>query len=148
MLLGTVPVIIAAFAYPLGNRKMMQVTNGSLDAYQRILGMIICSIPFWILLSGFGLFVEKSSPARSQYLQTFVVAIFSGVIATVLFFTATDKVSNDETSLAAVEATQSAEVLFALTGEVLLLNAHLPGAVSFIGIGLVITGMVLHSIKG
>ena len=148
LLLGTVPVIIAAFAYPLGNRKMMQITNGSLDACQRILGMIICSIPFWIFLSGFGLFVEKSTPEESQYLQTLVVAIFSGVVATVLFFTANDKVRNDEGSLAAVEATQSAEVLFALVGEVLLLNAHLPGVLSFAGIGLVITGMILHSIKG
>ena len=41
-LMGVVPVLIASFAYPLGNRKMMEVTNGSLDAYQRVLGNDAC----------------------------------------------------------------------------------------------------------
>lgn len=53
VLFGFVPVLIAAFAYPLGNRKMMQMAKDKLDVYQRILGMIICSMPFWMLLSGF-----------------------------------------------------------------------------------------------
>ena len=41
LFLGTVPVLVAAFAYPLGNRKMMQITNGSLTAFQRTLGMTL-----------------------------------------------------------------------------------------------------------
>ncbi|RKJ22689.1 multidrug resistance efflux transporter family protein, partial [Butyricicoccus sp. 1XD8-22] len=41
LILGIFPVIIAAFAYPLGNRKMMEVCDGRLDTYQRVLGMTI-----------------------------------------------------------------------------------------------------------
>ena len=45
--LCVVPVLIAAFAYPLGNRKMMQVCKGELDVFQRVLGMTLASLPFW-----------------------------------------------------------------------------------------------------
>ena len=132
LLLGTIPVLIAAFAYPLGNRKMMQVTNGSL--------------PFWILLSIYGITINEI-PNEQQVYQTLIVAICSGVIATVLFFMATDKVQKDEKALASVEATQSAEVLFALVGEIIILKIHLPDIYSIIGIVLVIIGMLLHSFK-
>ncbi len=145
--LGILPVLIAAFAYPLGNRKMMQLTGGRLDVYQRILGMLIASLPFWLLLSGYELFVNHTLPVSSQYTQTFIVAISSGVVATALFFLATDKVRKDEKSLAMVEATQSTEVLFALLGEILILNAALPDEYSLVGIALIIVGMVLHSLK-
>ena len=56
LLLGIIPVLIAAFAYPLGNRKMMQLTDGKLDAFQRTLGMTIASLPFWIVLSIYGIY--------------------------------------------------------------------------------------------
>ncbi|WP_159023639.1 multidrug resistance efflux transporter family protein [Formosa sp. L2A11] len=146
LLFGTIPVLIAAFAYPLGNRKMMQVSNGKLNAIQRTLGMTIASLPFWILLSLYGISIDEL-PSEPQVYQTLVVAICSGVIATILFFMATDKVRNDEKALASVEATQSAEVLFALLGEVLILKSHLPDIYSIIGIVLVIVGMLLHSFK-
>ncbi|MFY0713472.1 multidrug resistance efflux transporter family protein [Seonamhaeicola sp. NFXS20] len=146
LLLGTIPVLIAAFAYPIGNRKMMQVTNGKLNAIQRTLGMTIGSLPFWILLSIYGITINEI-PNEPQVFQTLIVAICSGVIATVLFFMATDKVKKDEKALASVEATQSAEVLFALIGEVIILKIHLPDIYSVIGIVLVIIGMLLHSFK-
>ncbi|KIC94240.1 multidrug resistance efflux transporter family protein [Flavihumibacter solisilvae] len=146
LLLGTLPVLTASFAYPLGNRKMMQLTGGRLDVYQRILGMLLGSLPFWLLLSGYDLFVNRTLPGSNQYTQTFIVAISSGVVATALFFLATDKVRNDEKSLARVEATQSAEVLFALLGEILILNAPLPDRYAFIGMVLIVLGMILHSI--
>lgn len=142
---GFIPVLIAAFAYPLGNRKMMQITKGKLDVYQRILGMLIGSLPFWLVLSCYELLVNQNTPLESQYLQTLIVAICSGVIATALFFYATDKVSHNEKSLAAVEATQSAEVLFALAGEIILLKAALPDVYSSFGIVLILIGMLLHS---
>jgi drug/metabolite transporter (DMT)-like permease len=146
MLVGTVPVLVAAFAYPLGNRKMMQLTKGRLDVYQRILGMLVCSLPFWFLLSGYALFVADTVPGTDQYFQTLIVAVCSGVIATVLFFSATDKVNGDEKTLAAVEATQSTEVLFALAGEIVLLGSPLPDIYSLAGIVLVILGMLLHNL--
>ncbi|CUB10097.1 hypothetical protein BN2127_JRS1_01882 [Bacillus cereus] len=142
--LCVVPVLIAAFAYPLGNRKMMQVCKGELDVFQRVLGMTLASLPFWFLLSGY----EVSTgglPSSSQVFQCFIVAVSSGLIATVLFFFATDLVKDDSQKLATVEATQSGEVLFALVGELILLSAPIPSSLSWIGMSLVIIGMILHS---
>ncbi|MDI5789229.1 multidrug resistance efflux transporter family protein [Bacillus licheniformis] len=51
----------------------------------------------------------------------------------------------DMRKLAAVEATQSFEVLFAAAGEILILSSPLPGAISWSGMALVIIGMVLNS---
>src|SRR5699024_994320 len=51
VVLTVLPLIVAAISYPLGNRKMMQVVNGELSTTQRILGMTISSLPFWIILS-------------------------------------------------------------------------------------------------
>lgn len=144
LLLGLVPVLIAAFAYPLGNRKMMEICEGRLDAYQRVLGMTIASLPFWLILSIYG-FSTTGFPSNSQIYQSLVVAISSGVIATVLFFMATDMVRNSMTKLAAVEATQSMEVIFALIGEIYLLNIAFPSPVAFAGLTMVIFGMAIHS---
>lgn len=143
-ILCVVPVILAAFAYPLGNRKMMQVCKGELDVFQRVLGMTLASLPFWFLLSGYGI-VTVGFPSSDQVLQCLIVAISSGLIATVLFFFATDLVKDDPKKLATVEATQSGEVLFALFGEVILLSAQFPSTLSWIGMSLVIVGMILHS---
>ncbi|WP_163581540.1 multidrug resistance efflux transporter family protein [Gracilibacillus saliphilus] len=145
VLLCVLPLLISAVAYPLGNRKMMQVANGELNTFQRILGMTIASMPFWILLSLYG-FASHGLPAVSQLSQTFIVAVFSGIIATVLFFYATEVVQHDNEKLAGVEATQSGEVVFALIGELWLLSAPMPSIVSFIGILLVIIGMIFHSL--
>lgn len=144
LLLGFIPVLIASFAYPLGNRKMMEVCEGRLDAYQRVLGMTLASLPLWVLLSLYGLFTE-GLPSKGQSLQSLLVAICSGVIATVLFFAATDMVRGNQKKLASVEATQSMEVLFALVGELLFLSIPMPSVLSWFGILTVILGMILHS---
>ena len=91
VLLGVVPVIIASFAYPSGNRKMMDVCGGRLDVFQRVLGMTIASLPLWIVLAIYGLFTV-GPPSMGQSVQSGIVAITSGVIATILFFQATDLV--------------------------------------------------------
>lgn len=143
--LGIVPIVIAAFAYPLGNRKMMQVCEGRLDAYQRVLGMTLASLPLWIILSAIA-FVQDGPPSAGQTVQSLIVAVSSGVIATVLFFAATDMAKGSAQKLAAVEATQSGEVVFALTGELLLLSVALPPALSWLGMLLVVGGMIMHSL--
>jgi hypothetical protein len=142
--LCVVPVLVASFAYPLGNRKMMAVSGGRLDAFQRVLGMTLASMPFWVVLMALEL-VSSGPPSMGQMVQSFIVAVSSGVIATVLFFQATDLVKDNMRKLAAVEATQSMEVVFALVGEIVLLSAPLPATVSLIGMILVVAGMVLHS---
>jgi drug/metabolite transporter (DMT)-like permease len=144
ILLGVVPIVIASFAYPLGNRKMMDICRGRLDAYQRVLGMTLASLPFWFLLSIYALFTI-GTPSREQAEQSVLVAVCSGVIATILFFRATDMVRGDMQKLAAVEATQSMEVLFAVIGESLLLASPLPSFVSWIGMFVIMAGMIAHS---
>ncbi len=144
LLLGILPVILAAFAYPLGNRKMMDVVGGRLDTYQRVLGMTIASLPAWILLAIYALFTV-GLPSMSQTIQSLIVALSSGVIATVLFFIATDRVREDQGKLAAVEATQSTEVLFVIIGEMILLSIPLPDTFALIGIAIIIIGMLFHS---
>ena len=142
--MGFIPILIAAFAYPLGNRKMMEVTNGRLDAYQRVLGMTIASLPLWVIISITALFAN-GPPSPIQNTQTLIVALSSGVVATVLFFKSTDLVNGDMKMLAAVEATQSMEILFALAGEILFLSIAFPSITAWIGIIIVMIGMALHS---
>lgn len=144
VLLGVVPVVIASFAYPLGNRKMMDVCKGRLDVFQRVLGMTIASLPVWIVLAIYGLFTV-GPPSIGQTVQSGIVAITSGVIATILFFQATDLVRGNMQKLGNVEATQSMEVLFALIGELILLKVAFPSALSWTGMILVMAGMMLHS---
>lgn len=144
IVVGVFPVLVAAFAYPLGNRKMMALCSSRLDTFQRVFGMTLMSLPFWAILSIYG-FVTVGPPASNQWLQTFIVAISSGVIATTLFFIATDRVRKQETKLAAVEATQSTQVLFVILGEVWLLASPWPSGLAVIGLALIIAGMMAHS---
>jgi drug/metabolite transporter (DMT)-like permease len=144
LLLGAVPVIIAAFAYPMGNRKMMEVCEGRLDAYQRVLGMTLASLPLWFFLSFYEL-IHDGPPSVGQISQSFIVAICSGIIATVLFFSATDMVKGSAHKLAAVEATQAGEIIFTLAGELILLSTSFPSTLSCFGILVVAVGMILHS---
>ena len=86
-------------------------------------------------------FFTVGAPTKMQSFQSLLVALFSGVIATVLFFKATDLVSGNMQKLASVEATQSMEVLFALAGELLFLSLPIPSPLSWFGIFIVIIGM-------
>lgn len=145
LILTIIPLIISAISYPLGNRKMMQIVNGELNTIQRTLGMTIASMPFWIILGIYGSFTY-GSPTQSQVVQTFIVAIASGIIATILFFYATELVQHDNHKLAGVEATTAGEVIFALVGEIIFLGAVFPNFISIMGIILVISGIILHSV--
>jgi len=146
IILSTLPVLIAAFAYPLGNRKMMALCDGRLDTFQRVLGMTLASMPFWIVLSFIGLFLH-GAPSQDQLFQSFLVAICAGIIATVLFFYATDLARKSSQQMAAVESTQSGEIVFAVFGEVLLLGAYMPSGLALLGLSLIVLGMILHSLS-
>lgn len=144
LMLGTLPVLFAAFAYPLGNRKMMELCGGRLDTFSRVLGMTLATIPVWVLLSVAAL-LTVGIPSWSQVYQSFLVGISSGVIATTLFFMATDRVRDHQGKLAAVEATQSIQILFVIAGEMLLLDVPFPEPVAFVGLVMIIIGLFLHS---
>lgn len=139
------PILVAAFSYPLGNRKMMQHCPAEMDTNQRVFGMTLASMPFWIaaaVIAG----VRSGMPSSGQLLQSLGVALLSGVIATVLFFHATDLVKDNQRQLAVVEATQCGEVIFTLLGGILLLHDRVPDALGFLGIGLIVAGMILNSL--
>jgi len=142
-LLGSLFVLVAAFAYPLGNRKMMELTDGRLDALERVFGMTLCSMPVWSVLSVIGL-ARKIVPTREQLAQTFVVALFAGVVATFLFFKATGMVRNDARHLAVVESTQAGEVVFALLGGVLIYKDAPPDSLGYVGLAMVIFGLAMN----
>lgn len=144
MVVSVVSIGIATFAYPLGNRKMMQHCAGRLDAYQRALGMTIYTLPLWVFLAVYPLALH-GVPSKGQIFQSFIVAVSSGVIATVLFFSATDLARKNFTQLAAVEATQSGEVVFTLLGELLLVSGTKMSAVGLVGLSCIVIGMILHS---
>lgn len=139
------PMLIAAISYPLGNRKMMLVCKDELSTIERIYGMTLCSLPFWFLLSLFGI-MQVGLPSPEQLIQTFGSALFSGVIATILFFKATDLVKSDQKQLAVIESTQSGEVLFTLLGGILLLKDTPPDWLGMIGILFIVSGMILNSL--
>jgi drug/metabolite transporter (DMT)-like permease len=145
-ILGFVFSLVAAFAYPLGNRTMMQLTGGRINTLERLFGMTLCSMPFWIALSAVGL-AMGIHPTASQYEQTFVVALFAGIVATLLFFRATDMVRDDPGHLAVVESTQSGELVFALLGGVLVYHDMPPDAAGFVGLAIVVLGLVMNSLS-
>ena len=139
------PILVAAIAYPLGNRKMMALTGNALTTIERIYGMTLCSLPFWILLASYGL-IANGIPSGSQTLQSLGVAVLSGVVATLLFFRATDLVQSNQRQLALVESTQSFEVVFTLLGGVLVLRDTPPDKLGYLGVGLIVAGMILSSL--
>lgn len=139
------PIVIAAISYPLGNRKMMAVCKEELSTIERTYGMILCSLPFWLILFMIGI-VKDATPSSLQLVQSLLVALFSGVIATLLFFKATDLVKSNPKQLAVIESTQAGEVIFTLLGGILLLGDALPGYNGWLGLLLVIFGMFLNSV--
>lgn len=139
------PILIAAVSYPLGNRKMMQLCDSQVTTLERVYGMTLCSVPFWLLLSAVAVGV-KGLPSLDQTGQSFLTALFSGIIATMLFFYATDSVKQDHKRLAVVESTQAGEVIFSLLGGLLLLQDPMPDAFGYAGITLIIAGIVVNSI--
>ena len=122
----------------------MDVCDGRLDTFSRVLGMTIASMPAWMLMAMYAL-MTVGWPSMSQVINSLIVALSSGIIATVLFFIATDRVRHDQGKLAAVEATQSAEIVFVIIGEMLLLNVALPSTMALIGLAVIIIGMFIHS---
>jgi len=150
LIMGGFPVILAAFCYPLGNQLVWEARVGNrwlphiqdpcLDnPFNKVLLLSLGSLPFWILLT---VMVSPPLPAGGQLVSTALVAVFSGIIATSLFLFARSS-AKTAGELAAVDATQSSEVIFAMIGEILFLNAPIPGVWAIAGILLVCTGLLL-----
>lgn len=154
VLLGVLPVLAAAFAYPTGNqmvgeakagthRSIPHITDPIMEnAPARVLLITLGSVPFWLLLI---VAVRPPAPSGGQVLNTFLVALSAGVIATSVFFHARHSATRAY-QIAAVDATQAGETVFSLIGEVLLLSGALPDAMGSAGLGLTVLGIVLYMV--
>jgi drug/metabolite transporter (DMT)-like permease len=89
------------------------------------------------------LFVHPPAPSAGQLVNTAMVAVFSGVLATTLFYKARH-LAKTPFELSAVDATQSMEVVFSLLGEIAFLGGAWPDAAGGIGIVLSLLGLVLY----
>lgn len=138
---------VSAFAYPIGNRGLMlhlERAGIALSATQRVFGMTLASQPIWWLVAAFA-FARSGAPSGSQVLLAGGVALGAGVIATVLFFQATGMVRREPSALAAAEAMQAAEILFATLIGALWLGEAWPRGQAAIGAALVVAGIVAIS---
>jgi len=146
--IALVAVAVSAFAYPLGNRGLLlhlERAGIELNATQRVFGMTLASQPLWWAIAATA-FATTGTPPYGQVLLAAGVALGAGVIATVLFFQATGMVRNDPTALAATEAMQAAEILFATLIGVLWLGEAWPQGRALWGAVIVIAGIVAFSI--
>ena len=149
LLLGALPVLVAAFCYPLGNQLVWEAQNGHKrlprieaqfleNGFAKVLLLTSGSFPFWLVLF---VIVTPAPPSGGQLFSVALVALFSGVIATTLFLNARH-LANNASKLAAVDATQSSEVLFALAGEILILGGGVPNSLGLIGIVVTVVGLI------
>ena len=146
--IALIAVAVSAFAYPLGNRGLLlhlERAGIELDATQRVFGMTLASQPLWWAVAAFAL-AKTGVPSTGQVMFAAGVALGAGVIATVLFFQATGMVRNDPTALAAAEAMQAAEILFATLIGALWLGEAWPQGRALWGALVVIAGIVAFSI--
>ncbi len=141
-------VAVSAVAYPLGNRGLLlhlEQAGIELNATQRVFGMTLASQPLWWALAVYA-GVEAGVPPMGQVGLAAGVALSAGVIATVLFFQATGMVRNDPTALAAAEAMQAAEILFATVIGALWLGEAWPQGRALVGACVVMLGIVAFSV--
>ena len=172
LLFGALPAFIASFCFPLGNQliwqaaqpkgdsthpttnemsklatrkllqKVPQVTSPLLsNPLHKVWLMSLGSLPMWLLL---GFLVQPPAPSVSQMTISFLVALMAGVLGTTTFLHARSLAKQPQ-QLAAVDATQGSEIIFALLGGMLLLHTPMPSGLSFVGIALVIIGLVLFA---
>ena len=175
LLFGALPAFIASFCFPLGNQliwqagqpkgdsthptnemskvtselatskllqKVPQVTSPLLsNPLHKVWLMSLGSLPMWLVL---GFLVQPPAPSVSQITISFLVALMAGVLGTTTFLHARSLAKQPQ-QLAAVDATQGSEIIFALLGGMLLLHTPMPSGLSFVGIALVIIGLVLFA---
>ena len=150
LLLGILPVLGAAFSYPLGNQLVWENKHKRIalndpgvlllnNAFVKVFLLTLGSFPLWIVLF---LTLDVSTPSTEQALNVAMIALLSGIIATSLFLYARNH-ADTPAKLMVVDATQSGEVFFALAGEVLFLGAALPGLLGVSGILVTLLGLIL-----
>lgn len=151
LILGAIPVLLAAFCYPFGNQLLWEAKFGKnkliphitspllANTFNKVMLLSLGSFPLWIVLIAF---IHPALPSGSQVFNTFLVALLSGIFATVIFLYARNLAKNSN-ELAGVDATQASEVVFALLGGIFFLHTGFPNLVSLLGLCLIVGGLVL-----
>lgn len=159
LLLGALPALLSGFCFPIGNQLVWYAANKAQNpsampsrlpssvpsmtsplihsAMNKVWLLTTGSLPFWLVL---GLVVAPESPSSSQVINTFLVALLAGVIATSIFLFARSQASTGG-QVAAIDATQASEMIFAIFGGMILLGSPAPSVLSLLGIGMVIFGL-------
>lgn len=169
LLIGASVAFVASFFFPFGNQLVWQasqtktplpasptvrqqllhrlphITSPLLhNALNKVWLMSLGSLPMWAILT---VLIRPPTPQVSQIATSFLVALTAGVLGTSIFLLARSYAKNSQ-QLAAVDATQGSEIIFALLGGMMLLQTPLPSGLSFVGIALVIAGLVLFARTG
>lgn len=159
LLLGALPALLSGFCFPIGNQLVWYAANKAQNpsampsrlpssvpsmtsplihsAMNKVWLLTTGSLPFWLVL---GLVIAPESPSSSQVINTFLVALLAGVIATSIFLFARSQASTGG-QVAAIDATQASEMIFAIFGGMILLGSPAPSVLSLLGIGMVIFGL-------
>jgi len=152
LLLGGLPVLVAAVAYPLGNQMAWEAQKGGykriphiqdpvlVNPFARIFLLSLGSVPLWLVLI---LAFEPPPPSAGQWLNTALVALLSGIIATGIFLQARH-LATDSYEISAIDSTQSTEVIFSLLGELIFLGGIFPGGTGLAGIALTVIGLIFY----
>jgi drug/metabolite transporter (DMT)-like permease len=152
------PVIVAAFAFPIGNQLIQEARSGgrgrvipalsdpeTASASARVMLMTLGSMPGWGLLL---LLARPAWPPIPQIAGAGVVAVFATLVGFTLFLRARDRVGVNANAVARVDATQAAYTVFSLLGEVAFLAGRWPGELGLLGLGLVVGGLVVYGFIG
>jgi len=148
LLLGSIPIIIASICYPIGNQmvweeklkrkdenKNVEIINNN---FVKVFLLVLGSVPFWVILYFFS---NPEPPNTSQYISVAIITIISGVLGTSLFLYARSQ-ANSSDKLMLVDSTQSSQVLFALSGEMIFLNESFPNSIGLYGVIITMIGLI------
>jgi drug/metabolite transporter (DMT)-like permease len=153
--MGVLPVLVSAFAYPMGNQLVQEGRLGGRgwipaltapvtdDASARVLLLTLGSVPFWLCLLALP---HPAVPSVQQIYGTAVVALCATVIGTSLFLRARQSVGSNPDAIAKVDATQAGYTVFSLAGEVVFLGAVLPGGLGWTGMAVVLLGLATYAV--
>lgn len=147
-LLGFLPVLIASFCYPFGNQMVWEEKTKRVEknidctvlnnTFVKVYLLTLGSFPFWIILYFLS---DATVPSPSQYINVGLITLLSGIIATSLFLYARSH-ADTSSKIVLVDACQSGEVVFALVGEIIFLNALIPNTIGITGIIITMIGLV------
>jgi drug/metabolite transporter (DMT)-like permease len=159
MFVAALPVIVAAFCYPLGNQLLLAATNPSRhiprvksrwipdlreagnDTFANVWLMTAGALPALLLA---GLVVDPPLPTKTQLTTTFFIAIFTGVLGTAALQKGRSMAGIDSPAgVAAVDATQAMEVPLALVVECLWFGGVWPAPVGVGGILMIVAGLCI-----